>query len=115
MTTPSLTPASPAASKRGHCVERFVRPLPRCFDHFPETAKCPICGTNDDGQTVLVAIAGTAKDGIAQAKPTHLACAIIKQWDDGMGMGFTWPNTQGLVTPGTGQSPEEGVDPRRHQ
>lgn len=33
MTTPSLTPESPCASERGHCVERFVRPLapPRGF------------------------------------------------------------------------------------
>ena len=71
---------------------RLVRPMPRYFEHFPETAKCPICHSSDDGPTVLIAIAGAARDGIAEAKSTHLACAICKQWDDGMQMGFTWPN-----------------------
>lgn len=71
---------------------RLERPDPRSFTHFPEKSKCPICGTNDDGKCVLVEIAGTANDGIAEAKPMHLSCAVAKQWDDGMQMGFTWPN-----------------------
>lgn len=41
---------------------------------------------------MLVQIAGTAKDGIAEAKPMHLACAVAKQWDEGMSIALTWPN-----------------------
>jgi len=77
-----------------HSVQRMVRPDPRTFTHFPPGSKCPICGTNDDGTTVLVQIAGTAKDGIAEAKPMHLSCAVAKQWDEGMGIALTWPNDQ---------------------
>ena len=75
-------------------VQRLVRPDPRTFQHFPSDSKCPICGTNDDGKAVLVQIAGTAKDGIEEAKPMHLACAVAKQWDEGMGIALTWPNVQ---------------------
>lgn len=71
-------------------VQRVVRPGPRTFQHFPETAKCPICGTNDDGETVLVQIAGTAKDYIAEAKPMHLACAVATQWDSCLGIALTF-------------------------
>jgi hypothetical protein len=78
--------------KRKLRVQRVVRPDPRTFTNFPADSKCPICGTNDDGKTVLVEIAGTAKDGIAEAKPMHLACAVAKQWDEGMGIALTWPN-----------------------
>ena len=78
-------------------VHRLARPEPRTFTHFPEQSKCPICGTNDDGTTVLVEIAGTANDGIAEAKPMHLACAIAKQWDEGMGIALTWPNAKAQV------------------
>jgi hypothetical protein len=80
-------------------LQRMVRPDPRTFTSFPPDAKCPICGTNDDGKTVLVQIAGTAKDGIAEAKPMHLACAVAKQWDEGMGIALTWPNAQVEVSP----------------
>jgi len=73
-------------------VQRVVRPDPRTFTSFPPDLKCPICGTNDDGKTVLVEIAGTAKDGIAEAMPIHLVCAVAKQWDEGMGIALTWPN-----------------------
>ena len=74
-------------------VQRLVRPDPRTFQNFPPDSKCPICGTNDDGKTVLVQISGTAKDGIAAAKPMHLSCAVVRQWDEGMGIALTWPNT----------------------
>ena len=37
---------------------------------------CAKCGTNHDGQTVLVALDGTADDGLVEALPVHLACAV---------------------------------------
>lgn len=82
-------------TQSGHSVQRLVRPDPRAFPHFPTDSKCPICGTNDDGKTVLVQISGTTKDGIAEAKPMHLACAVAKQWDEDMGIALTWPNAAG--------------------
>lgn len=71
---------------------RPVRPDPRTFQSFPPDTTCPICGTNDDGKTVLVVISGGEKGDIAEAKPMHLACAVAKQWDEGMGIAMTWPN-----------------------
>lgn len=81
------SPVSPAPSnkvRRGHC-------NPHTLEHFPEGDLCPICGTNDDGKTVLVPVSGTEQGSICEAKPMHLACAVAKQWDTGMGLGFTWP------------------------
>ena len=90
-----LNPPNNQAERPAVRVQRTVRPDPRIFSHFPPDSKCPICGTNDDGTTVLVEISGTAKDRIAQAKPMHLACAISKQWDEDMGIALTWPNAAG--------------------
>jgi hypothetical protein len=86
------TKKTPAPALRCEAMVRPLRPAPRTFEHFPADATCPICGTSDDGLTVLAEISGTASDGITEAKPLHLACAVVRQWDDGMGMGFTWPN-----------------------
>lgn len=72
--------------------QRVVRPDPRTFAHFPQDSTCPICGTSDDGKTVLVQIAGTEKNGVSEAKPMHLACAVAKQWNEEMNIAITWPN-----------------------
>lgn len=56
-----------------------VRPVlsePRTFDHFPEDIPCPVCGTTDDGKTVLVPIDGTQNGNIYEAQPIHLACCV---------------------------------------
>jgi len=70
-------------------MNRPIKEGPRTFDHFPEKAICPICQSNDDGVTVLVPIAGTEEGSIVEAKPVHLECSIIDQWDDGMQLGFS--------------------------
>jgi len=59
----------------------------RTFENFPEDSLCPVCGTNDDGETVLVPIIGTSEDGICQAKCLHLVCAVVPFWHDGVGGG----------------------------
>lgn len=41
-------------------------------------AKCPICGTNKDGQVCLVAKSGTEEDNIAKAIQVHINC--IELW-----------------------------------
>ena len=46
----------------------------RTFEHFPENATCPLCGTNDDKECCLIPIDGTSKDRICEAKPMHVEC-----------------------------------------
>lgn len=68
-------------------MKRPIKEEPRTFDHFPEEDICPICQSNDDGVTVLVPIAGTEEDSIMEAKPVHLACAVINRWYEGLEVG----------------------------
>lgn len=46
----------------------------KTFEHFPESAKCPICKTNDDKKCCLIHIDGTAEGNICQAQPVHTEC-----------------------------------------
>ena len=49
----------------------------RIFKRFPETKKCPICGTNENKDSVLIANTGTnTKDSplIFEAECFHLDC-----------------------------------------
>lgn len=48
--------------------------MSRTFEHFPETATCPLCGTNKDSPCVLIPIDGTLKVSICEAKPVHAEC-----------------------------------------
>jgi hypothetical protein len=72
----STEPTNQTTSEPAVVLKRLVRPGPRTFAHFPEDMVCPVCGTNADGQTVLVCIDGTQKGWNAEAAPTHLACAV---------------------------------------
>ena len=69
-------------------VQRVVRPRARTFEHFPEEAdmKCPVCGTNDDGETVLVPIVGTGDGRICEAQCVHLACCVPDHYDKKHGL-----------------------------
>jgi len=57
----------------------------RTFEHFPDQSICPICGTSDDKVCVLVAIAGTQKDNLVEAIPTHLDCINLTYFYDHFG------------------------------
>ncbi len=48
----------------------------RTFEHgnWSNEDTCPICGTNDDKEVILVPIVGTADGNIAQAKQVHTEC-----------------------------------------
>ena len=35
---------------------------------------CPVCGTNDEKEVVLVSVAGTQKGSLCQAEQVHLDC-----------------------------------------
>lgn len=65
--------------------KRPVRPWPRTFTHFPEDTTCPVCGTNDDGETVLMPIDGTQDANLCEAQPIHLACAVADHFNKDLG------------------------------
>lgn len=50
----------------------------RVFPHFPAngTTVCPVCGSDEDGQTFLVPIDGTEDGDTVQAAPTHIHCIL---------------------------------------
>lgn len=58
----------------------------RTFEHFPEQITCPVCGTNEDAECVLCIIDGTNQDGISEAQPVHLRCAVADSYIPGMGL-----------------------------
>lgn len=42
--------------------------------------KCPICGTNDKKEVVLVGIDGTDKGTVIQARQYHLSCIELIEY-----------------------------------
>ena len=36
--------------------------------------KCPVCGTAEESEVVLIGIAGTQKDNLCEAEQFHLKC-----------------------------------------
>lgn len=50
----------------------------RYFQEFPETSKCPVCGTNSKDFCVLVGIDGTGDGSIEEAAPVHIHCLITR-------------------------------------
>jgi len=51
--------------------------MSRTFEHFPDTAVCPICATNADGPCVLIPIDGTQDGDCREAKPVHAECVDV--------------------------------------
>lgn len=56
------------------------RSFMRTFPHFNPSSDslCPICGTNDDEETVLIPIAGTQDGNNCQAVQVHTKCLQMK-------------------------------------
>ena len=52
----------------------------RTFEHFPADAVCPVCGSQDDSECVLVAVDDTGDGKISEALPVHLACAVAHRY-----------------------------------
>ena len=52
------------------------------FSHFNAAAGhvCPICGTCNDSETVLVPIAGKQEDLTTEAVQVHTACILQENW-----------------------------------
>ena len=76
----------------------------RVFDH-PNTEtgwKCPICGTDEDKQIVLIGIAGTEDGNIQEAEQFHLDCLELQYYkqqpmEDAAKNGIVRPNLIGMV------------------
>lgn len=43
---------------------------------FPEKETCPICGTSQPKEAVMLVIAGTLDGNLGEAKLVHLACLV---------------------------------------
>lgn len=50
----------------------------RTFEHFPQDAKCLLCGESGDGECILVGIDGTGDGSIEQAMPIHTGCIRLR-------------------------------------
>ena len=48
--------------------------MPRVFQKFPKSVKCPICGTNRDGECWLMEIDGTDDGNNVEAVAVHTEC-----------------------------------------
>ena len=46
----------------------------RVFPKFNQSSVCPVCGTNKEGEAVLVAVEGTQDGNICEALQIHLGC-----------------------------------------
>lgn len=46
----------------------------RTFEHFPEDDTCPVCGSGEDKECVLIEIQGTKQGNVAEAQPVHAEC-----------------------------------------
>ena len=53
----------------------------RIFKKFPKNSKCPICGTNEEKECVLIGIQGTKKGRNIQANSYHLDCIELFESD----------------------------------
>lgn len=69
---------------------------PRTFAHFPKDKPCPVCGTSEDAECILIPIDDTRKDNICEAIPVHLWCSVATQYTRGSmapggdGMLYRW-------------------------
>ncbi len=43
--------------------------------------KCPICGTSDDKEVVLIGVDGTEDDGIMEGHQYHLDCIELMEYN----------------------------------
>lgn len=58
----------------------------RTFKEFPPGKMCPACKTDEPGECVLLALDGTEDDGVVEAKPFHVGCAVATNYRLDMGL-----------------------------
>ena len=44
------------------------------FKHFPQDENCPMCGTSEDKEYVLIPVDGTSDGIICESIPVHVEC-----------------------------------------
>ena len=49
----------------------------RVFPKFNQSTVCPICGTNKEGEAVLIAVEGTQDGSVCEALQMHLGCVNL--------------------------------------
>lgn len=59
----------------------------RSFPSMPTGSICPVCGSNEDKECVLLGIDGTQSGRNIEAQPYHLECIDLIQSENG---GFTY-------------------------
>lgn len=55
----------------------------RAFKSFPESSTCPICGTSEDKECVLIGKSGTEEGNIMEARCYHMDCIELVEYIDG--------------------------------
>ena len=62
------------------------------FKHFPASAVCPMCNTNEDKECILISIDSTGDGSICQAQPFHVDCIKIDKmhYQEKTGILYTW-------------------------
>lgn len=50
----------------------------RIFEHFPDIAKCPLCGKSNDSECFLAGVDGTQEGNNEQAIPVHVGCLDLR-------------------------------------
>ena len=61
---------------------------PDTREHFPEKETCPVCGTNEDAECLLVAIDGASDGEFCEAAPVHLWCSVGALYNEERGYLF---------------------------
>ena len=52
----------------------------RTFENFPKDSKCPICGTSENGECILIGVVGTEEGLNCKAEVFHTGC--LEMWYD---------------------------------
>jgi len=47
----------------------------RTFEHFPKNKICPMCGTGEDKECILIPVDDTKDGNICEVIPVHAECA----------------------------------------
>lgn len=61
---------------------------PHTFEHFPVDDVCPMCGTSEDTECLLLIVDGTREGTIAEAVPCHLWCAVATNFSRNVNIAY---------------------------
>jgi hypothetical protein len=71
----------------------------RLFENFPQSVRCPICGTNENKKCFLMPIDGTQDENVAECVPVHADCISERlgdfRFNREMGIAYLFAEQQG--------------------